>query len=557
MLNTHFVLSRITKALLVVVPFWLSLCVAVGVIAIDSDAFQLLFLTTFVLTILRPALGLVAFAVAMPILGGGQPGFNHTVHFLIILAGLCFATCLNLIVRRSSSQFLAAVNMSNPLVFALLIYWLVAALSLVNVPTHGALRALLAPSPDLALELVKRYEGNAEYPWLSLINLSFYLWFFVFLYYEFKRSVRVQQLVLQALALGSMLTIVFGIMDYFDFVSLDHIRPIEGNSFKYERLVSFFGNTTWYAQYLVLSAPAVLSVMFFHWSGRITLSVMLCWMVVTEFCILLVNQRGGWLAYPLTLVVIWFCIYVLGLDRNQLGSTSWLQSLKKSWLKIVISLPLTLVVSFTIIYTVAGMNEAGRQHVLGFVERAQTIKNVNDRLAYLEPVLKLTRQYPIWGAGTDSFRIEYEKAFMNEDHPCLHDDPYTTEGRGTAHNLYFQTLVGKGVVGLLSLLGVMIATIWLGIKGVLAQGGGTSREQKITLMIGVAFTLALMIYSNVGEIFYVPVNGMVFAMILAASAAAGDGVAALRPRFKVSVLAILALAFIAHWLWRYFDFLGC
>lgn len=541
------------------VLLWLSLCISIGALATGSLYFQIFLLIAVCLMVVRPQWGMVAFAIGMPILGGGQPGFEHTAYFLILLAGVCFGANINLILRQRRSQFASTVNGSNPLVFALLIFWIVAALSVVNVPTHGILRTFILPNPELALDLVKHYEGNGEYPWVSLINLSFYSWLFVYLYSNFKCDLKFQQRMLQGLAFGAMLTVVFGLLDYFDVLPLDSVRPIEGNAFKYERLVSFFGNPTWYAQYLVLSAPAVLSLMFFRWSRKKLLAAMLAWMVFTEFCILLINQRGGWLAYPLSLVVIWFCIYVLGLDHRQEVLSNWWYAVKKSWLKIAVSLPLTLIVSFSVIYVVAGMDESGKQHVLGFVERAGTIKNVNDRLAYLEPTLKLVKQYPILGAGSDSFRIEYEKAFMNEGHRCVHGDPYTTVSRGTAHNLYFQTLVGKGLVGLLSLFGVMAATIWLAIRGVALVSGAVRpiREQQITLMMGFAFTLAFIVYSNVGEIFYSPVNGVVFATFLAASAAAGEGVSQLGVKFRRAVLMVLSVAFLAHWIWRYFGVYSC
>lgn len=538
---------------------WLSLCLSVGVLATNSTTFQVAFFGALCLSMYRPEWCLVAFAATMPMLGGGQPGFDHTTYFLILLAGICLGANINLMWRQRTQQHDSAVEVSNPLVFGVLVYWLVAALSVLNVPTHGILRAFLVPTPDLALEFVARYEGDSSYPWVSLVNLSLYLWLFLYLYTSFKSDLQFQKRMLQGLALGAMLTVIFGLLDYFDVLSLDHIRPVEGNNFKYERLVSFFGNPTWYAQYLVLSAPAVLSLMFLRWPRKKLLVAMLAWMVITEFCILLVNQRGGWLAYPLTLVVIWFCIYVLGLDHGQETLSSWWHAVKKSWFKIAISLPLTLIVSFSVIYVVAGMNESGKQHVLGFVERAGTIKNVNDRLAYLEPTLKLVKQYPILGAGSDSFRIEYEKAFMNEGHRCVHDDPYTTVSRGTAHNLYFQTLVGKGFVGLLSLFCVIAATIWLAIRGVaLARGVARPiREQQISLMMGFAFALAFVVYSNVGEIFYAPVNGVVFAIFLAASAAAGEGVSLLGVKFRRSVLIVLGVAFLAHWIWRYFGVYSC
>ena len=39
-------------------------------------------------------------------------------------------------------------------------------------------------------------------------------------------------------------------------------------------------------------------------------------MSLTEFTLILAYQRGGWISYPLTLLVVWFCIYVLDEDEQ-------------------------------------------------------------------------------------------------------------------------------------------------------------------------------------------------------------------------------------------------
>lgn len=531
-------------------------------IAHSGIELQALYVLMFGITLFKPLWGIGLLLVIMPWLGGSQPGEMHTIRFLTLFSGVCLGSMLNSIWSMLFQRRGLRIDYANPLTFAILVYWLITALSVVWVPTHGLLRALFVPSPDLSLNLLKLFEANDAYPWLSLVTLSLAMWLFLFLCDRFRERYMARAYLLQCLGVGVLVSVVAGILDYFDIATLTNIRPGGGNAFQYERLTSVFGNPTWFAQYLVLSAPAVMSVLYLHWRKSLVIGLMLFLIILTEFCILLVNQRGGWLAYPMTLVVIWFCIYVLGHEDGLSGAGSRvLEGLKRSWLKIVITLPLTLLVSLSIVYMVAGMNEGGRQQVLGFVERAKTIQNVNDRLAFLAPTLKLLSRNPVLGTGVDSFHVQYEKAFMVEGHPCTHDDPYTTQARGSAHNLYFQTLVGKGVVGLLALIGVIAASMALAWRGVfrntLEGAVALDRERQITLMAGLAFTLAMIVYSNVGEIFYSPINYLVFAVFYATSASAGDGLYRLSIKIRWSVILFLALAFVLHWYLLNFVNLAC
>lgn len=554
--------SRILGVALFFGFIWLCICLSAAIFEYPDAIFTAYYIGLLGLAIFRPIWGMCAFLIIMPWLGGGQPGDMHTVRFLISLAGLGIGMGLNFAWSCLSEMRRLHINWANPLVFALLVFWLVTALGIVGVPSHGVLRALVIPDSSLAFNLLDGTEAEESYPWLSFIILTLVLGLNLFLY-ELLRSIVVSRtLILQCLGIGALISVVVGILDYFDWISLVQVRPEGGNAFQYDRLVSLFGNPTWYAQFLVLSAPTILSVLYLRWRRSFVIGLMLLIVVITEFCILLINQRGGWLAYPLTLVVIWFCVYVLDSpDKISSSRTKILDGIKHSWFKIVVSLPLTLLVSFAIIFFVAGMNESGKKHVLGFFERAKTIQNVNDRLAYLEPTLKLLHRHPVLGTGVDSFQYQYEQAFMVAGHPCVHDDPNTTTSRGTAHNLYFQTLVGKGVVGLLSLIGIMFASIALAWRGVFQTDVNGScvidREQQIMIMAGFAFTLALMIYGNVGEIFYAPTNFVVFAVFYTLSALAGDGLLSLSLRVRWFIAALLGGAFALHLYLVNFVSLGC
>lgn len=539
---------------------WVFLCVSASVLLDPARAFKLLFGWLVCFAAIRPTWAIGAFLVLMPWVGGSQPGDLHTHRFLLLLSGLGLGTVLNALLELIVRSRSFVIPWPNPLVFAMFVFWVVTALSLSSVHPNGILWGLVTFNPALSRDFLRYDEAYEIYPWVSFVSLSIAFWLFIYLFNLFRLESKLRMVMLQCLGFGALLTIFAGLLDYFDFIDLVFVRPPGAGAFRFERLTAMFGNPTWYAQYVTLCAPTILAILLLPWRRVSTLGFMLAVMVVTEFCIILINQRGGWLAYPLTLVVVWFCVYVLNADQAA-GQQLW-AGLRRSWLKIAVTLPLTLVLSLSVVYLVAQSDALGKQKVLGFVDRVQTIKNTNDRLAYLEPTLKLLNLHPVLGGGVDAFRHQYEKAFMFDGHPCVHDDPYTTASRGSAHNLYFQTLVGKGVVGLLSLLGVMLSAIYLCWRGVFAHRVGegvkvVTREQRIALMSGFAFTLALAIYSNVGEIFYTPVNYVVFALFCAVTASAGDGVAQVSVRWRWGILGALLLFLGWHLYLERFGALTC
>lgn len=541
-----------------ILPFfvcaWVMLCLSSAILLDRSVWFQVVYVCFFGLSLIRPLWALNIFLVFMPWLGGSQAGYEHTLRFLLLLSGLTFGASISLMksvwtdARRKDS----VLYWSNPLNFAMLVYWVVAGLSLANVATNRTLNSLVWFDQHLARFFLS-LPGSPLYPWLSFVTLSMAFVVFVRLSSWIRDDIQVAAKTTGAILLGSLITIGVGFLDYYDFINLKSVRPDNfeeyfGVHYRFLHMTSVFGNPGWLAQFLTLTAPAMMATLLLPFGKRVALSALVLIMIVTEWSILLAYQRGGWLSYPLTLIFIWFSVYVIYSQQNE-SNRVW-QHLKKSTLKIIITLPLTLLISISLVYIIAKAQPEYRQGVDGFVERASSIKNVNDRTAFWAPTLKLFKQNPVLGGGVDSFQNQYERSFLNEGHLCVHDDPYTAEWRGSAHNLYYQTLAGKGAVGLLSLFGVMLSALALMWRGICAINADQTlvrdRTRKIVLMMGGGYVCALAIYSNVGEIFYFPASYMVFAIFLAATSGAGDGLIQLSRRFRLGVFAVLIIALALH-----------
>jgi hypothetical protein len=122
--------------------------------------------------------------------------------------------------------------------------------------------------------------------------------------------------------------------------------------------------------------------------------------------------------------------------------------------------------------------------------------------------------------------------------------------------MYFQALAGKGSIGLLSLLAVLwvsASVCWsLAFNG--PAGGRESHlslQQRLTLMMGLSFTAALSIYGNVGELFYSPINYILFVFFYALVVREVPIARTLSKRRQLFILSAVLLAFFAHLIWEY------
>lgn len=122
---------------------------------------------------------------------------------------------------------------------------------------------------------------------------------------------------------------------------------------------------------------------------------------------------------------------------------------------------------------------------------------------------------------------------------------------GSAHNLYFQAMSGKGFLGLASLLALIITTlvvVWNGIAGntTISKEPRLAKLQRLSLMMTLGFICAMSIYGNVGEIFYSPSGYIVFAIFLFITIGIVPTDYEISKRLMYSIFVFLGLAFIVH-----------
>lgn len=552
----HTFLRYFLKALLAAV-FWPLFCIFSSIQFDHSILFQCLCIALFAVCLISPLWGIGFFLILLPFFGGSKPQDEHTVRFLTLLSSVVLAISLCLISKSNWSNNETKNYFSSPLAFALLVYWLVAALSLTTIAPNEIVFSIFFLNSELTRQFLNLSESSSIFSYLAFFELTLSL-ILGFLIVNLAQTTEKILFLMRVFLAGLLLTVFLGLLDYYDVINLNYIRPWYflgsfGVNYRFEHLTSVFGNPGWYAQYLVLGAPALLAVLALDWNKRLKMAILIGLMVTTEFCIILIYQRGGWVSYPLTLVIIWFCIYFIDGDIDHLPRS--IQAIKRSFLKILITLPITLAISISLVYFTARTQPESRQQLTGFAQRAESITNVNDRAKYWEPAFLMARLHPLFGPGVESFSSQYEKLYLAPGHEYVQTPKYDVMPHyGSAHNLYFQTLAGKGFLGLLSLFGVFFATfsiVWRGIFSPPSSAAMLSQQQRLILMMTLAYTCALAIYGNVGEIFYSPSGYISFALFFSASIAVVPPPYHLSKHFRVWVLGALACAFMIHLYWEY------
>jgi len=526
---------------------WIDLSVLVKVLAIGL----------FGLTLYRPMWGIGVFLVMMPFYGGSKPGDTHTIHFLELFTVLDLALCIGLLQRVYQGKQSLTLRFSHPMVFVAVIYWLVALMSLSTVAPDAQLLDLFWPDPHGAYSFFALTEDQKMYSWLAWFTLTESLLLGFVIYNLNTVTSSWGRHWSFCVLFGLLISLVLGVLDFYDLINLSKISPnFYGVGERHTRLMSVFGNSGWFAQFVTLATPTVLAILTLAVSKRSKLIMVIALMSLTEFTLILSYQRGGWISYPLTLLVVWFCVYVL--DDEEQSATEVIAKAKGAVKNILVSIPITIALSLSLVY---GINKLAPAAVVGidsYVARAASIKQTEARTVYWEPTTLMLKPHPVLGAGNESFAYQFGHMYLAKDAPyALTEEQKAIDiMQGSAHNMYFQALAGKGVLGLLSLLALMwvsVMTCWSLALTEPTAGGATrlSSWQRLVLMMGLSYTAALSIYGNVGEIFYVPVNYILFVFFYALvvrEVPIAKGVSKQRQLF---IFVVILVAFIAHLIWEY------
>jgi O-antigen ligase len=299
---------------------------------------------------------------------------------------------------------------------------------------------------------------------------------------------------LAALFLGFLTSLIVGLLDFYGAVSLLSLReldPIVNPGGEYLRLQSFFGHSGWYAEYLTMCAPLAMLLLLLRIDLRVRISLIVLTLLLGEFVLILTFQRGGWLSYPLTLLAIWAAVWIF--VQSEKGEVLPGRALQKAGVKILLTAPITVLLS-----VIALKLFGSSLGIEDYAARFKDIAKASDRLGFVQAALDLWRLNPLFGYGSESFALQFDREFTQPDGSYF--QKLTLPLHGSAHGLYTQTLAGKGLIGLASLLLLLIFPIYRGVK--LALTTADRKKLIVTLSCSGAL-IAVFIYGFVQEFFYV------------------------------------------------------
>jgi hypothetical protein len=512
------------------VLFWVTVTVS-ALFALTGLCFDLHAPYGMVSVLVASALGFIAPRVgyalalfALP-LGGNRPGTPQA--FLALVAGA--SLFLGIAARGVCSKgvplsSIAKNELRNPLIFLGLLYCFFSTASLISVPANHLLYDLRNLSSRESFEalaisfysLVFASEHTLVYSVLSVYYtaLAFLLGFGIYRMCA-SGGGNLPKVFLGAAFLGLLMSFVVGVSDYYGFIDLRGLRsldPIVNPGGIQFRLQSLFGHSGWYAEYLTLAIPTCLIILGLKLPFWIRAAAILCALALGEFVLILTYQRGGWLSYPLTLVAVWAAIYVVRLlerHENDIG-----RALRRSVVKVLISLPLTVIVSLLLVFMIQGKSSV-EEAMSPYVSRFKDIQRTGDRTDFLKAGLLIGSLHPVLGGGADSFAWQFEREV--ESPRGAFAGRFVLPLHGSAHNVYAQTFSGKGVCGLLTLVAIplyMLVVAWRALRD-----SRRSTADKLIVLIGACYGCAFLIYGNVQEVFYVQVLQFLFFAIVGTVAA--------------------------------------
>jgi hypothetical protein len=503
-----------------------------------------------------PAMACALGLIALP-LGGNRPGTSQAFLSTLAAASIFLGmVARGWFTRHDRLSRISSEEIRNPLIFLATLYCFFSVASLISVPFIHVIDDLRNSTGADSVEavalsfysLVFTSEHTFTYSFLSVYytSLAYLLGIAIYRICMSDRT-RKPTLLVAAAFLGLLLSLIIGVLDYYGFIDLMWLRgldPIVNPGGKQFRLQSLFAHSGWYAEYLTLAIPTSLVILALKVPFWIRATAILVALGLGEFVLILTYQRGGWLSYPLTLVAVWAAIYVVRLLERK--ETDIGRALRRSLLKVLISLPITVVVSLLLVFLIQGKSSV-TDAMSPYVSRFKDIQRTGDRTDFFKAGFLIGSLHPVLGGGADSFAWQFEREI--ESPRGSFPGRFVLPLHGSAHNVYAQTFSGKGLCGLLTLLAIPLFAL-AATPGVL-RNPGRSISDKLIMLTGACYACAFLIYGNVQEVFYIQVLQLLFFALLGIVASVAYQGTELTAR-SLLVPPSVCVAFVAlHIVWEF------
>ena len=263
------------------------------------------------------------------------------------------------------------------------------------------------------------------------------------------------------------------------------------------------GNRGWFSQYIVYALPYTVVLM--RWlsvpGARMTL---VAFSGATLVCLLFAFQRGGWAVGAWSVACLLVVLRSAPVDTAQAARVVCRRSLR-----VLATTATAVVLAVVAVRTLVPPpdDRDGRPHVLGdrlslasYVSRLQGVDLLGRRERYWPVAWDLWQRHPLLGSGVDGFAHQHRVLVAAPD-GALYGHRPRVPMPNSAHNIYLQTAVGMGLLGLLALL----AMCGLGLRAMVrtATHETTSHAGRLVAFAAGGSLLAIMLYGLVQEVTYI------------------------------------------------------
>jgi hypothetical protein len=504
----------------------------------------------------------IAMLLAILPIFGNKPGTRQMQAIVLLGSCLNVGVALRALVSwpwpsPSASATPRSRDGRNP-IFVILALWGVASLlTLSSLPLQqiwidsvDTLHGAWNPSAYVSIWL-KSPEIDPAYSLVSVILT----WYAIALAFFIRREVLANSsaavLFARGLLVGLVGTVVIGVLDFYALVDLRPVRELDPvvNIIGYQRLQSTFGHSGWLAEYLVMSLSYLMVVLIGSRSWRWATAAIVALLLLIEFGLILTYQRGGWISHVFPLVAIWLAIFSFSQqNREPLRAT-----ICRSMPKLLLAAPLTVLVASVIFVGVVKLGwfgSGGRFDVSSYLERATSLFDTSNRSMYLSTGLQLGTLHPVLGGGSEAFGFIYTQEYLRPGGMFYDGRPPMEWLYGSAHNVYLQTLTGKGIVGLALLL-ALLGYVVIGGFRILWTHDDLPRSTVLLMLAAIGSAVGFACYGVVQEVFYIQTLQYVMFATFAIAGALAEPWLQIRRRTVRLLWAGLAVTFLLHLAFEY------
>jgi len=441
------------------------------------------FLILLVVSIVKPNYLIYFLALILPFFGN-NPGGGHTLYFIDLMVMLILLRWLIPLIWAQRPTITG-----SPLGVWIWLFFIVTIFSLIPLRHELAMSYLWVGDPFWFVQRIyTAYAVDIFWSIRHVLDLFISILFFYFVINNLRSEAQLRNIGLSALA-GLLIAIISGILDFHKVIDLTFFRPLNPDiqRFGYDRLMSLFYHSDWFAQYMVVLAPFFLAPFFIHgkkWKkGTVLLGFLILYAVIFTY------QRAAWLAFLASVLVL-----VL------FGGGGFLKRFNLRRLLYVFFIILfVLVVGFYALFlTRAGVLTA-------LAQRARQTFFYEDRTRIWDQALLLYEKKPLLGVGVGNYYYYHRSTF-----PPGH--PYYRFDKVNAHNTYLQLLTERGPFALILFLLLFYHAMRAGVLVFRKSEEGSKR--RIISGAAVASLTAFAFYGMAQYIFYIRIVELIFWFIL-------------------------------------------